>query len=134
MHSTDPNKVITKRRHERLGKQGHPVPFPLPSPDPDLPLFEIEILGPQPRAFHEAEPRAVQERSHEARCPGQAIQDPGYLGAGEHDRNPSRPPGTDQAVEPVELDPQHLAVEEQDRAQRLVLGRRADDPLDREMG
>lgn len=133
MRSADLNEVISQGGLERLGKQGHPVPSSLPVPDPDLPTFEIDVLDPQPRAFQEAEPRAVQERPHEPWRTGQVIEDPGHLGAGEDDRKPGRPPGSHQAVEPFELDPQHLAVEKQDRAQGLVLGRRADVPLDGEM-
>lgn len=87
----------------------------------------------KPRAFHEAKPRAVQKRSHEPWRPGQTVQDPGHFGAGEDDRKPCRPPSPHEAVEPSELDSQYFAVEEEDRAQGLVLRRRADVPLDREM-
>ena len=61
------------------------------------------------------------------------IGDPGHFGASENDRKTGRPPAPYQTVEPFELDLQHLTVEEEDRAQSLILGRRADVPLDREM-
>ena len=46
----------------------------------------------------------------------------------------SRPLRPDRTVQPGELGGENLAVKKEERAQRLVLGRRGDFPVDREAG
>ena len=57
---------------------------------------------------------------------GQLRQQPLHLGPAEHNRQPRRTRRPLHAVEPRKLAPQHLAVEKQNRGQRLVLRRRSD--------
>jgi len=56
------------------------------------------------------------------------------LGARQHDWHVLRTLGAGDAVEPRQLDAEHLASEEQQRGQRLVLGGRADLAIHREAG
>jgi hypothetical protein len=62
------------------------------------------------------------------------VEDRNDLRARENDRKPRRAPGPHEIVEPPEFDSEHLPVEKQESAQRLILGRRADLALDGQMG
>ena len=54
------------------------------------------------------------------------------LVAGENDRQPRGALGAHDAVEPRQVHLQHVLVQEQEGAQRLVLGRGGDVPVDRQ--
>src|SRR5262245_4271291 len=50
------------------------------------------------------------------------LKDRAHLVAREHHGEAGRPAGTHDVIEPGQLDSEHLAIEEQERAQRLILG------------
>jgi hypothetical protein len=91
--------------------------------DDDLVRSEVDVLDSQAGAFEQAQPGTIEEGSHK---PGRAVQledDRAHLVAGQNDGEAFRSPGPDDVVEPWQVLMQDVAVEEQERAQRLVLGR-----------
>ena len=96
---------------------------PLAVTDHELVHREIDVLDSQPTALQQAQARTVQQNRHEPRDAVEALKDGANLMAGEHDRQVLGPLGSDHVLEPRELDTEHLAVEEQERAQRLILCR-----------
>ena len=134
MLATHALDVLPKGLSERFREQRHPVLPPLSVPYDDLPAIEIDILDPELRAHEDAESGTIQQGRHEPWRPIQTIENGSDLGARENDWQPRRAPGAHKVVQPSELDLQHLAVQEQDRAQRLVLRRRADVPFHRQVG
>src|SRR5713101_5762975 len=96
---------------------------PLAVTDHELVHREIDVLDSQPTALQQAQARTVQQNRHEPRDAVEALKDGANLSAGEHDRQVLGPLGSDHVLEPRELDTEHLAVEEQERAQRLILCR-----------
>src|SRR3989304_3579146 len=77
--------------------------------------------GPRPGALGHAESRPVQEQCHQARDPVELAEDGSNLFAGQDDGQPPGAFRVHDAVEPGDLLAEHLAVQEQQRAQRLVL-------------
>jgi hypothetical protein len=83
-------------------------------------------------AFEHAQARPVQQAGHEPRRALEPLDHRAQLVAGQDDWQSLRALGTHDAVEPRQVDRQHVTVEEQERAQRLVLGRGGHPALDRE--
>lgn len=77
-------------------------------------------------------PRSVEERRHHPLAAAELAEERGDLVSGENDRQARRPPRPDDALHPRNLDAEDVAVEKQERGQRLVLGRGADAVLDGE--
>ncbi len=91
---------------------------------------EVDVLGPEPEALQQPEARAVEEAGHQ---PGGAVErgeDRPDLVPAQDGRRPFGPPGRGDPAQFLEGPTQDFAVEEQDGAGRLVLGRRRDIPLD----
>jgi hypothetical protein len=90
--------------------------------DDDLTQRAVDVLDSQTAAFEQAQPRAIEEGGHE---PGRAVQlgdDRAHLVASQHDGEAFRALGPNHAVEPGQVLMQDVAIEEEERAQRLVLG------------
>src|SRR5262249_37575162 len=98
-------------------------------PDHDLAPLEINVLHPEPAAFEEAEPRAVQEERHQPLRPFHASQNRPDLVPSEDEGKARRAAGSDEIVQPVERGPEDLAIKEKKGAQRLVLRRGAHSAL-----
>ncbi len=77
-------------------------------------------------------PAAVEQRRHQARLALHAGEHGAHLVAREHDRQPRGCLGVDEILEPRQLDAEDLAVEEEQRRERLVLRRGRDVPAGRE--
>jgi hypothetical protein len=63
----------------------------------------------------------------------QARKQSGHFGSGQHNRQPSRPSGLHDSVQPLEFDAQHFAIQEKHARFRLILGGGGNLQLDREM-
>jgi hypothetical protein len=104
----------------------------LPAANDDLPPLEVHVLDPEPQALEKPEPAAVEKHRDESRSAVELVKDASHFLTREHDRNPLRYFGAPDALDPSGLLPQHFLVQEEQRAQRLILRRRADAILDRE--
>ena len=97
--------------------------------DDDGVPVEIDILDAQPQALHQAHPRAVQKAREQRVFIGQVGEDGGDLVLREDGGNALLVGGPLDAVQPGQRGVQHLSIEEQQRAQRLVVRGRRDAPL-----
>ena len=108
------------------GRQHRPAVSPaLPPTHHDLAAVEVDVLHAQLQALEQAEAGAVEERRHQPSRAGEPRQHGRHLLAAEHDGDVRRAPRANQTVEPRQLHAEHVPVEEQQRTERLVLGRRA---------
>lgn len=123
-----------ERRFEPARKHGDAVRAALAFAHDDLVAGEVEILDAQAKALEEPQLRAVEQRPHDPCRAGQRAEQAFHCGAREHDRQAPRAAGPHDIVEPAGIATQHIAVEEQQSRQRLILRRRADLPLDGERG
>ena len=87
-------------------------------------LSALLFLYPQPAALEYAKTRAVEQARHEPRRPIEPPERRAHLVTREDDWQPLGPPGAHDLVQPRQLHAQHLAVQEEQCAQRLVLGGR----------
>jgi hypothetical protein len=106
----------------------------LPTADHDLVAGEVHVLDPQATALEHPEARPVEQAGHEPRHAVQLLKQGADLGAGQDDGQPCGALGAYDAIEPREVHLQHVAVQEQQRAQGLVLGRGRDVAIDSQRG
>ena len=98
-----------------------------------LPVRKVDVLDSQPQALHHAQPGAIEQARDQPSRARQLAEQPFHLRASQHHRQARRAGRPLHAVQPRQFAPQHLAVQEQDRRQRLVLRRGRDVALRREM-
>jgi hypothetical protein len=115
-------------------QHGHSVPTALAVTHRYFAALKDDVLYAQAVAFHETQTAAVEQQRHDPRHAGQLAEQGLDLGARQHDRNAVRALSAHEIVEPTDLEVQHLAVQEQQRSQCLVLRRRTDGALDCQHG
>ena len=118
--------MAAKRADEAVGKHRNPVLGALAVAHEDGPATEIDVLHPQPDRFHDAHARAVQQFTDEPVTTIQGAQKPGNLGARKHRRQSRGSLRPHDTIEPAHVLAQHLAMQKQQRALRLILRRRSD--------
>src|SRR6185369_6203687 len=96
----------------------------LAAPDDDLVPCEVDVLHTETAAFEESEPRAVEQRRHQPRRAVELCKDGTHLVAREDGRQATRRLGANEVVEPWEILPENLAIQEEESGERLVLRRR----------
>src|SRR5690606_9059926 len=89
-------------------------------------VVEVEVLHAQPQALAQPEARAVEHRGHEAVPPLQPAEQRRHLGAGEHDGEPLRAAGPNDAPDAVARRAEDGLVEAAQRVEGLVLRGRRD--------
>lgn len=95
---------------------------------------EVEILPTEARGLEQAQAAPVEHQRHEARDAMKVLQDRADLGARHDDGEVRGAPRAHEVVEPGEVLFEHFLVEEQQRAERLVLGGCGNPALDGERG
>jgi hypothetical protein len=100
----------------------HPVPGTHARTHHDLVRCEVDVFHAQPRPFQHAESRPVQEERQQTGYARELAEDGSNLFAAQDDRQTPGALRVHDAVQPRDLLTKHLAVQEQQRAQRLVLG------------
>jgi hypothetical protein len=103
-----------------------PVLVALAAADHDLVGGEVNVLDAEPAALEHAEAGAVEQAGHETRHAVEPLEQGTDLIAGKDDGQPLRALGAHDAGEPGKVDLQHVAVQEPEGAQGLVLGRGRD--------
>lgn len=102
--------------------------------DDDLVGGEVDVLHAQAAALEQAEAGPVEQDGHEPAHAAEFAKHGVDLLASEDDRQGLGPLRPDDLVEPRQVDTQHRPIEEEQGAQRLVLGGRRDPVLDGERG
>jgi chemotaxis response regulator CheB len=118
---------------QTLRQHRHPVLVALSFAHHDLAASEIHILDAQAQSFEQAHSGSVKQRHDQVH---QGIVDRHdqalHLGARQHRRQTRRPLRPRHLVQPGQRLFEHLAIQEQDRRQRLPLRCRTHVPLDRQ--
>ena len=106
----------------------------LAAADDELVGREVDVLNAEAAALEPPEPGAVEQAGHGAWHALQPLEHRPDLVAGEDDRQPVAALGTHDPVQPGQVDLQHIPVQEQEGAQRLVLGRGGHPVVDGQRG
>lgn len=96
--------------------------------------IEVDVLDAKLEAFGEAESGAIEQAGNELRRAVERGQQPAHLVAREHDRQAGRRAGADDAGQVSEGAMEDGIIEEQERAEGLVLGRGGDRAANGERG
>ena len=107
---------------------------PLPWPHDDLAAHELHILHAQGQALVDAHAGAVHEPRHQRVHAVHAVEDRSHLVVRQHGGQALRAAGARDPLERLELEAEHLAIQEEDRRERLVLRRCRDATLVGERG
>lgn len=115
-------EVPLKGLPNRLREHGDPVLLPLTVPDGDLAIGEVDVFDPKSEAFHQPQPRPIEKGRHDPKDSVEAGENAPNLVPCEDDRKPAGSFGPFDVVDPAEVFLEHVAVKEQDGAERLILG------------
>jgi hypothetical protein len=96
---------------------------PLAAAHGDLVAVEVDVLDAQGQRLVDPQTRAVEQLTQEPEGRLQLVEQGAYGGAGEHGGEVFGAAGALEAVEGGHVDLEHLAVEKDQRAKRLVLRR-----------
>jgi hypothetical protein len=113
-------------RLDHAGEHRRSVLLALPVAHHDLVSGEVDVLHPQPAALEEAQARSVEQGCHDPRDAVHAREQVPHLVAREDHGQAGWSLRADEAVEPREVAAEDLAKEEEERRERLVLGRGGD--------
>jgi hypothetical protein len=118
----DALEVLLQGSLDRGGKESEAILVALAAAHDDLVGAEIHVLGAQAAALEHAQPRSIEEAGHESGHTLEALQEHSGFVASQHHGQAWRALGAYDVVEPGKIDLQNFAIEEQECAQRLVLG------------
>jgi hypothetical protein len=127
-------KVSDKISLDHAGQHRDAILVALAAANDDLVASDVDVLNAQSAALEDSETRAVKHASHQSRRAREAVEERAHLVAGEDDGKPRGPLGAHEVVEPRQLDTQHVAVEKEQPARRLVLGGRGHVAVDGQRG
>ena len=116
------------------GQHGDAIFFSFAIAHRDLGVAEVDVLHPQAHAFHQTQSRTVEEACHQKVAAFELFEQRPYLSLGQDHRHPGRALRPLHVIEPLELAPEHLLVQEENSAQGLILRRGGHLSLDGEMG
>jgi hypothetical protein len=122
MKFPNPFQVLPQGFLQATRQHGEAVLPPLAVPDLDLVPVEVDVLHPQPDALLEPQARPVHQARHQPAVALEMSQHQPHLVPGHHHRQPDRLASPCDLPQVPEVDSQHPPVQEQDRAQGLVLG------------
>ena len=123
MQQPDAFQLSLQGRVEAFRQQGNPILCPLAVTYDELPVAEVEVFDTQSKRFEQTQARTVKQLDDEQRDTGEVGKHRAYLGAGKHDRQPPGTFGPDVYADVTDFPVQHVAVQEDEGAQGLVLCR-----------
>jgi hypothetical protein len=125
-------------RHEsvldRRRQKGHAVLVTLAAPNHDLVGGEVHVLDAQTCALEEPKSAAVEQDGHKTWRPTHLFENRADLFASEDDRQSLGRASADNPIQPRDILVKDVAIEEEERAECLILRRRTDSFLDGEPG
>lgn len=133
MQAFDPLQVFLERGDEAIREHGDPIFFPFAIADSDRLVCNVNVFHPQPDAFHQAQAGTVEQLGHQAVGAGHLGDDPAHLFPGEDGGQAFGLLGA-QGVNGSQVLVKHLAVEEEEGAERLILGGGGDVLRHRQVG
>jgi hypothetical protein len=126
MLSPDVFEMCRQARLDAAGKHRPTILLPFATPDHDLMAVEIEIFDAQLERLLKPEPSPVEQRHDEPRDSCQLVYDGAHLVNAEDDRDAYRAVCVRHVIDRSGIKTKHVPIQEQERAERLVLCRRAD--------
>jgi hypothetical protein len=111
------------------GQHRDPVLVALAAADDDLVGGEVHVLHPKPAALEHPESGAIEQVCHQLRGPVEPLEQCANFVSREYDGHVLGPLGTHDAIEPGKIDLEHIAVQEQEGAEGLILRRRRHAPF-----
>lgn len=114
------------------GQHRHAILVALASAHDDLVPAEIDVLDAQAAALEQSQPGAIHQIRHESRGPVQAPEDGADFLARQHDGETFGSARPHDPVEPWHVELEDLAIQEEQRAERLILGGRGNPAVHRE--
>jgi hypothetical protein len=104
------------------GQERRAIVLALPAPHEDLLAPEIDVLDAEREALHETQAAAIEDLGDQAVRRREALEHGQHVGVGEHRRQVLRAARPLETGEVAHLPLEDAFVEEDDRAERLVLG------------
>ena len=127
-------RQLLLQRRPRAGRQhGAPVLAALAATHRQLVGVQVDVLDAQRQRLAQPQAGAVHQQRHQMGEAVQLAEQRRRLASRQHHRDASPRLRAHHVVQPRQLHPQHLAVQEQQRRQRLVLGRGRHVPLRRQV-
>lgn len=127
-------ELVAKRRNDSLRKHRDAVLAALPVANENLATHDIDVLNAQSSRFHDSQSSAIKQFAEQAMRTPERSEKPHDLAAREHNGHTHGRLGADDVVEPGKIAGEHLAIQKQQRALRLVLGGCGDVAFGGEMG
>jgi hypothetical protein len=128
-HHASCRDLLAQWRLQRGGQHHHPVLVALGLAHHDHLPLEVDVLDAQPQALHQPHARAVQQARHQGHRAFELAQHLRHFAGTQDSGDAPRRRRPLQLLHPRQLNPEHLAVEEQQRAERLLVGGRGDATL-----
>ena len=126
MQHSRAHELNSERGDAGVGKRSHAIPLPLATANAELAGREVDVLHPERQRFEQPEPGSVEQARDEPGLPVEPREQLPHLAGRQHDGQAARPLCAHQPRELAHRLPQHVPVQEHERVQRLVLGRRRD--------
>lgn len=123
---SDSPKVLPKGGDGADWQWNAPILTALATPNDDLASIEVDVLYAQGETFRNTEAASIQKRGAQTRNAAQPGHHGSYLGFREYG---GQPPTILRAIDTRQMAdrlPEHVSVQEENRAQRLILSRGAD--------
>lgn len=111
-------------RHQGRRQHRQPILAALAMTHRQLVTLEIDILDPQPHAFHQTHACSVEKTGHQRMRPVHRRQQALDLTARQHDGGPFRLLRPIQVSQPGQIDAEHFAIQKEQRRQGLLVRRR----------
>jgi hypothetical protein len=126
--------MLLEWHDEALRKRRHPIFAAFAITNHNLALGKIDILDAQPHALHQAQSTAIEQLGHELMDTAERVQHPSNLVARQHGREMFGLLGAHSLDGTLERLLEYLCVQEQQHAQRLILGGGGDMLFYRQVG
>jgi hypothetical protein len=122
-----------ERRHHCLGENRHAILPTLAVANDDLRVIEVEVFHSKPQCLHEAQTASIQKLRDQMKLSFEVIEESLHIGARQNNGHSNRHPSAHDVFYPRKLNLENVAVQKQDRGERLVLGRCCDAAFDRQV-
>lgn len=129
-----PRQVRPQRRVERGRQDRHTILGALGLANDDFATIQGKILHPQAQALQQTKPSTIEQVGDQPCSAIQVRKNGRDFATRQHDRQATAWRGPGYALQPGQVDCQHLPIQEQERLQRLVLGARTDLAVYGQMG
>ena len=130
----DGSQMLSQRLLNHGGQHRVAIFISFPGPDDDLIARKVDIFDPETTAFHQSQSSPIEQNPHQTRQAVHVIDHFFNFVLREHNRQSQWPLCANHAVDKSDLLVENRSVKKQKRIKRLVLRRRADPCLRRQIG